>query len=104
MLVDQIRNFSLYSGQSYNVGGGLVNSLSLRETTQICESITGNKIPLSSLAEARLADVRIYISDHRLISSVKGWQPRRDACRTLTDIFSWLRAEETQVRPLFVSQ
>jgi len=104
LLVDQIQNFSLYSGRSYNVGGGLVNSLSLRETTQICESITGNKIPLSSLAEARLADVRIYISDHRLISSVKGWQPRRDASRTLTDIFSWLRAEETQVRPLFVSQ
>ena len=31
LLVDQIRNFSLYSGRSYNVGGGLVNSLSLRE-------------------------------------------------------------------------
>ena len=104
LLVDQIRNFSLYSGRSYNVGGGLRNSLSLREATQLCEGITGNKIPISSAAETRQADVRIYLSDHRLISSVNGWQPRQDAYRTLTDIFNWLQAEETQLRPLFVCQ
>jgi CDP-paratose 2-epimerase len=103
LLADQIQNFSLYSGRGYNVGGGLSNSLSLWETTQLCEGITGNKIPIASSAETRLADVRIYISDHRLISSVNGWQPRQDAYRTLTDIFHWLRAEETQLRPLFVS-
>ena len=103
LLVDQIRTFSLYSGRSYNVGGGLLSSLSLREATQLCEEITGNTIPISSAAGTRQADVRIYISDHRLISSVNGWQPRQDTSRILTDIFNWLRAEETQVRPLFVS-
>jgi CDP-paratose 2-epimerase len=86
------------------VGGGLVNSLSLREATQLCEEITGNKIVISSSTPTRPADVRIYISDHRLISSVNGWWPRWDARRTLTDIFHWLRAEEAQLRPLFVSQ
>src|SRR2546422_7775528 len=103
LLVDQIQHFSLYSGQRYNVGGGLVHSLSLRETTRLCEEITGNTIVLSSAADTRPADVRLYISDHRLISSVNGWRPRRDVRTTLTDIFHWLRAEEQQVRPLFIS-
>jgi CDP-paratose 2-epimerase len=103
LLVDQIRHFPLYSGRRYNVGGGRVNSLSLRETTQLCEEITGNRIVISSSAETRPADVRIYISDHRLISGVNGWWPRWDARRTLIDIFNWLRAEERQVRSLFVS-
>jgi CDP-paratose 2-epimerase len=103
LLEDQIQHFTLYSGQCYNVGGGLVNSLSLGETTRLCEEITGNRITLSSVAETRPADVRLYISDHRLISSVNGWRPRRDVRATLTDIFQWLRAEEEQVRPLFVS-
>jgi len=103
LLVDQIQHFALYSGRCYNVGGGLVNSLSLREITRLCAEITGNTIPLSSSAETRPADVRLYISDHRLISSVNGWRPRRDVRGTLTDIFHWLRAEEQQVRPLFVS-
>jgi CDP-paratose 2-epimerase len=103
LLVDQIQHFALYSGRSYNVGGGLGNSLSLQETTRLCAEITGNTIPLSSSVAARPADVRLYVSDHRLISSINSWQPRQDAYCTLTDIFNWLRAEETQLRPLFVS-
>jgi len=103
LLVDQLQNFSLYSGQRYNVGGGLVNSLSLCETTRLCEEITGHRLLISSAADTRPADVRLYISDHRLISGVNGWRPHRDAHSTLTDIFNWLRAEETQLRPLFVS-
>lgn len=78
LLVDQIRHFALYSSRCYNVGGGLSNSLSLQETTRLCAEITGNIIPLSSSATTRPADVRLYISDHRLISSVNGWRPRRD--------------------------
>lgn len=103
LLVDQIQHFALYSGRSYNVGGGLGNSLSLQETTRLCAEITGNTIPLSSSVATRPADVRLYVSDHRLISSINSWQPRQDAYCTLTDIFNWLRAEETQLRPLFVS-
>jgi CDP-paratose 2-epimerase len=103
LLVDQIRHFALYSGRCYNVGGGLGNSLSLQETTRLCAEITGNTIPISSSATTRPADVRLYISDHRLISSVNGWRPRRNTCSTLTDILHWLRQEEQKVRPLFVS-
>jgi CDP-paratose 2-epimerase len=103
LLVDQLQHFALYSGQCYNVGGGLGNSLSLQETTRLCAEITGNTIPLSSSAATRPADVRLYISDHRLISSVNGWHPRRDTRATLTDILHWLQTEEYQVRPLFVS-
>lgn len=103
LLVDQIQHFALYSGRCYNVGGGLGNSLSLQETTRLCQEITGNTIALASSAATRPADVRLYISDHRLIASVNGWHPRRDTRTTLTDIFDWLRSEEPQVRPLFVS-
>ena len=103
LLIEQIQNFSLYSGGRYNVGGGLLHSLSLRETTHLCEEITGNRLVISASADTRPADVRIYLSDHRLISSVNGWRPRRDARHILIDIFNWLRAEETQLRSLFLS-
>jgi CDP-paratose 2-epimerase len=85
------------------VGGGLSNSLSLQETTRLCQEMTGNTMPLASSAATRPADVRLYISDYRLVASVNGWRPRRDTHVTLRDIFSWLRSEEHQVRPLFVS-
>lgn len=103
LVLDQMQHFALYSGGCYNVGGGLEHSLSLQEATRLCTEITGNTIPLTSSPPTRPADVRLYISDHRLISSVNGWQPRRRPHATLLSIVDWLRAEEAQVRPLFVS-
>jgi len=103
LVVDQVSHFPRYGGRLYNVGGGLTNSLSLRETTALCEEITGNRIPWASVPDTRPADVRLYISDHEVISKVNGWRPRRDVGATLTDIFHWLKAEESHVRPLFVS-
>ena len=98
LLLAQIGNFEAYQGRLFNVGGGLAYSLSLRETTALCEEITGNRIAIAAVAETRPADVRIYLTDHRRLTAVNGWRPRRDARTTLTDIFEWIRGAEDQVR------
>ena len=101
LIIDQIRNFPLYVGRRFNAGGGLNRSLSLRETTDLCREITGNSIEVASSADTRPADVRIYLSDSRLVSTVNGWEPRRDARATLNDIYQWLRKEERQLKTIF---
>lgn len=98
LMLEQIANFDAYQGQLFNVGGGLEFSLSLKETTPLCEEITGNRIQITQVAETRPADVRIYYTDHRKITAVKGWQPQRDARTTLTDIYNWIRGAEAQVK------
>jgi CDP-paratose 2-epimerase len=90
LLLDQIENFDAYKGQRFNAGGGVANSLSLLETTALCQEITGNQIPMGSIPENRPADVRIYITDHSRVSSIRGWKPECDARRTLSDIYTWL--------------
>ena len=98
LLVEQIANFDTYQGRLFNVGGGLPFSLSLQETTRLCEEITGNHLQIAAVAETRPADVRIYLTDHRRLTAVNGWLPRRDALTTLGDIFAWIRNSEDQVR------
>jgi len=98
LVADQILHFDSYRGRRWNVGGGAANSLSLREATAICAKVTGKRQDVASSAEERPADMRIYISDHRRVSSVNGWSPKRDAMRTLTDIYEWIRAEEPTLR------
>ena len=98
LLLEQIGNFETYQGRLFNVGGGLDFSLSLLETTPLCEEITGNHISITPVAQTRPADVRIYLTDHRRLSAVKGWRPRRDARATLSDIFNWIRGAEEQVK------
>lgn len=98
LMLEQLSNFETYQGRLFNVGGGLEFSLSLKETTPICEEITGNRLAIAEVAQTRPADVRIYYTDHSRLSAVKGWQPRRDARTTLTDIFNWIRGAEAQVK------
>lgn len=98
LLLEQIADLDTYQGRLFNVGGGLDLSLSLKEATPLCEEITGNRISIAQVAQTRPADVRIYITDHRRLTSVKGWRPKRDARTTLIDIFNWIRGAEEQVK------
>ena len=98
LLLEQIGNFETHQGRLFNVGGGLPFSLSLRETTRLCEEITGNRLQIAAVAETRPADVRIFLTDHRRLTAVNGWRPRRDARATLADIFDWIRGAEEPVR------
>lgn len=98
LLREQLGNFETYQGRLFNVGGGPPCSLSLLETTRLCEEITGNRLSIAPVAQTRPADVRIYVTDYRRLSAANGWRPRRDARTTLTDIFNWINGAEQQVK------
>jgi CDP-paratose 2-epimerase len=97
LVLAQVREMESYRGRVFNVGGGVPGSLSLRECTELCREITGNAISIAPVAENRPADVRIYVTDHRAVSAAAGWAPRRDARRTLADIYQWIQSEESAV-------
>jgi CDP-paratose 2-epimerase len=98
LILDQVRNFSLYSGRRWNAGGGSVNSLSLLETTRLCQQATGRSVAISAAAGDRPADVRIYITDIRRVRAVNGWSPRRDARTTIIDIARWVGEHAEELR------
>ena len=104
LALEQIQNLDSYNGQVFNVGGGLAGSLSLLETTRLCEEITGNRIDITSDTKTRPADVRIYVTDSRKLASVRGWKPKRDARATLTSIFNWIRDEEDEIQSVLRQQ
>jgi CDP-paratose 2-epimerase len=100
LILAQLGDFDRYRGRRFNVGGGEANSLSLVEATELCAEVTGNKVQVGSVSETRPADVRIYLTDHRALTSVSGWKPKRDAKATLGDIHDWMRREEKALKPL----
>jgi CDP-paratose 2-epimerase len=102
-LIDlQIHKLEQLKGQTFNVGGGAGNTLSLYETTQLCQEITGHQAPITPVPETRTGDVPIFITDARKVMAATGWQPRRDARTTLAEIYRWLRQFEPQVRDIFI--
>jgi CDP-paratose 2-epimerase len=101
-LIDlQIQNLKQLQGQTFNVGGGANNALSLYETTQLCQKITGHQVNISPVPEIRAGDIPIFITDSRKVMTATGWQPQRDAKTTLTDIYEWIHQYREQVRQIF---
>ena len=86
----QINNIKKFSGETYNVGGGLENSVSLQELTKVCEKITGNKIEIGKVAEDRPADLKLFISDCSKIKNLSGWKPKKNIETTVSDIVKWI--------------
>ncbi|MFN6462628.1 MAG: NAD-dependent epimerase/dehydratase family protein [Nostoc sp. DedVER02] len=96
----QLENFSELDGDILNVGGGADNSLSLLETTRLCEAITGKSIAIKSEEAARQGDIPIYITDSSKIISKTGWKPMMNPEQTLKDIYDWILEYETILKPV----
>lgn len=100
-LIDyQLEHFSELDGDILNVGGGAENSLSLLETTKLCEAITGKSIPIKSEETARQGDIPIFITDSSKIISKTGWKPIMNPEKTLQDIYNWIVEHEAILKPI----
>ena len=95
-LIDwQIHNISQINGQTFNVGGGNEVSTSLLELTQLCQELTGNKIPIEKIPETRAADIRLYLTDNSKITAQTGWKPEIKTEQVMKDIYNWVVANES---------
>ncbi len=98
-LIDyQLEHFAELDGELFNVGGGLEGSLSLLETTEICQAITGRQVPIQPVPQNRPGDVPLFITDARRVQQRTGWHPRQTPRETLQGIYEWIRQHETQLR------
>ncbi len=86
-----------WNGRTVNVGGGRECSLSLQETTAICQELTGNEVPIEPVLETRQGDVPIYLSDCARLFELDRWRPRRSARQVLTDIHAWVASDPERI-------
>jgi CDP-paratose 2-epimerase len=97
----QLDRFDALPHRLYNAGGGVASSLSLAETTALCEEITGNRVEIESVTENRALDVKIYVTDNARVYRDTGWLPAKSPRETMADIFAWIHENEDLVAPLW---
>jgi len=97
----QLNSINKYRGQIFNVGGSSFSSLSLMETTNICQIVTGNKVNISSILQNRPADLIWYKTDNTLTTEEFNWKPQKNAEIIIQDIYLWLRQNETIFKKIF---
>lgn len=96
----QINDIDKFNGGVFNVGGGLKNSVSLKELTAICEKVIGNKIAIESIAETRPVDLKLYVTNCEKVKKMTGWSPKKNAEETVKDIASWIKENKNILKPI----
>jgi CDP-paratose 2-epimerase len=89
LIFKQIRNIRKIKNKSFSVGGGLINSISLKKLTKICENITKNKIKINSINKTSAYDIPYFVSSNRNVSNTYSWKPKNSLIRIADDIYKW---------------
>ncbi|HTQ84657.1 MAG TPA: NAD-dependent epimerase/dehydratase family protein [Candidatus Solibacter sp.] len=97
----EIEMMDRIGGEVFNIGGGLPQSISMLETTQLMREKFGHGVTVAVEAEPRKADQCIYASDTRKAQRVLGWAPRIGLDEGFDRIIAWVRENEEALRGIY---
>ncbi len=90
IIILQIKNLKKINNNTFNIGGGIENSISLKKLTKKCEILTKNKIKFKKVSKTSIFDVPYYVSDNKKINKFYKWKPKNNLDDILNDIYVWL--------------
>jgi CDP-paratose 2-epimerase len=82
-------NIHTLSGQAFNIGGGLGNTVSLRELLEEIARVRGARQGLR-WKPWRPGDQRYYVSDTRRFKAATGWSPKINVREGIERLHAWL--------------
>ena len=86
----QIKKFNKCYNKTFNIGGGIQNSISLKELTKKCEKITKNKLKIIKKKKTSIFDIPYYITDNSKIKKYYHWKPVKNIDQIIKDVYNWL--------------
>ena len=87
----QIQRMNKINNETFNIGGGPRNSISLKDLTKRCEVLTNNKIKIKKTPRTSIFDIPYYVTDNKKIHKFYNWSPSKSINDILNDIYFWLK-------------
>lgn len=79
-------------GQEFNIGGGIEQSLSLRELFTMLEDILEIQMDYKQLPW-RESDQLVFVADNTKITKVTGWKPQVSSLKGVKETIQWLNGQ-----------
>jgi CDP-paratose 2-epimerase len=86
----QIINFNNKFNNTFNIGGGLKNTVSLKQLTSKCEKLIGHKLKIKRLKKTSIFDIPYFVTDNKKITKFYNWKPLIGIDQILRDVQKWL--------------
>ena len=97
----QLGSTTPWRGDVFNVGGGLEQSVSLQELTEICRNISGRSIEIKSVPTTSSVDIPYFVTNYSKASSAYDWRPRIRVPEIIKEINHWLITHQAELKHLF---
>jgi CDP-paratose 2-epimerase len=98
LVIEQVREFDCWDGWLGNVAGGASNTASICELTALCRELVGRETSISSVAETRPADLRVYFGDCSRLFARTAWRPKRNVRSIVQDTAAWVAEHSAALR------
>jgi len=83
-------NIDKASGQAFNVGGGMPNTLAIwSEFGPMLEELAKREIPVT-YGEWRPGDQPVFISDNSKAKAIIGWEPKVSVWQGIQELWNWV--------------
>ena len=96
----QIKNLNKKYNNTFNIGGGPKNSISLKQLTSKCRIITNKKINIGKISSTSNFDIPYFVTDNSKIKKFYKWKPVKNIDLVLKDVYKWL-IENKKLRNYF---
>tara|TARA_B100001057_G_scaffold494055_1_gene589823 strand:+ start:49 stop:1074 length:1026 start_codon:yes stop_codon:yes gene_type:complete len=100
ILLMQIKRLNKINNHTFNIGGGVKNTISLKKLTSKCQNLTKNKIKIKKIKNTSIFDIPYFVSDNSKIYKFYNWKPSKSVDLILNDIYKWL-SENKNLRNYF---
>ena len=94
IILIQIKNLKKINNETFNIGGGKNNAISLKNLTTKCQQLTKNAISISKITETSKFDIPYFVTDNTKVFRFYKWRPSRSIDILLHDIYIWLKSNE----------
>ena len=90
LILVQITQLKKKFNNTFNVGGGRKNAISLKQLTTKCQKLTKHKINIGKQRKTSMFDIPIYITNNKKIMSYYNWKPLKTIDDILKDVYRWI--------------
>ncbi|MCO4781798.1 MAG: NAD-dependent epimerase/dehydratase family protein [Candidatus Cloacimonetes bacterium] len=101
LIEKQIVKLDSYRGETFQVGGGRSNSVSLLELSELCQSITSHTIDFARNPETHCNDIRILLMDSANTEKEFNWTKQKNIKDLVEDVYHWIQQNEDLVTDIF---
>lgn len=88
---DALKNINQTAGQTFNIGGGYNNSLSLLELFNLCNELMDIDLKYEKLPP-RQSDQKVFIADIKKARDVFNWIPQVDKVSGIKQMIKWVES------------